>query len=82
MPMHRVCELQLSLLKKEFSNLGGIHAGYDSRGLEHIGIQNCSTAREMPGARRLLCKQTNDSEILRTNIKNQRGKKPARGPHR
>lgn len=49
MPMHRVDELQLSLLKKEFSNLGGIHAGYDSRGLEHIGLRNCSIARDAWG---------------------------------
>lgn len=66
MPMHQFYDLQLSLLKKELSNLGWIHAGYDSRGLEHIDVWNSSVAREMPGARRLPCKQRDDSESLRT----------------
>lgn len=68
MPMHPFYELQLSLLKKELSNLGCIHVGYDSRGLEHFDVWNSSMARVMPGARCLPCKQRDDSEILRTDV--------------
>lgn len=68
MPMHPFYDLQLSLLKKELSNLGCTHAGYDSRGLEHSDVWSSFTARVMPGARRLPCKQRDDSEILRTEV--------------
>lgn len=62
MPRYQFYDLQLSLLKKELSNLGCIHAGYDSRGLEHIDVRNSSMAREIPGARRL---HVNKGMILR-----------------
>lgn len=78
MPRHQFCDLQLSLLKKELSNLGCIHAGYDCRGLEHIDVWNSSMAREIPGARHLPCKQRDDSEILRTDVE----KSLHGGPHR